>query len=197
MADLFDMVLAGKLLGSGSGDGYAPTPVLSTNNGLKGYQSLSQPYFYIKDGYTIESCFMITDTSVAARQYQRLAEIVLNNGVLNILAFSNDAFEIDINDTWQSAASMGFTIPRDVIHTAALVVDSDIAYLYLDGELKKSVGHADLPANHITDLYSNMGEISNRDFLGTSYATRFYLRPLTADEVSNNHRLDKARFAAT
>ena len=178
--------------------GYAQGAVLSTEGGLKGIFNMNAPWKYVTGGFTIEACFMITDTSVAARCYQRLGEIELSNTIneINVLALSNDKFEVAVNESWQADSSMDFTISRDVMHTAAMVVDEERTMkLYLDGELMKEVSSAgSYNSNYISNLYSNRGEISNRDFLGTSYANRFYLRPLTEAEVAANHQLDISRF---
>lgn len=181
-----------------TGYGYAPDPAFISEKGYIGTYSIDSPSTYVTDGFTIEACFMITDTSVAARRYQRLGEIELSNTVnwINVLALNNDKFEVAVNESWQADSSMDFTISRDVMHTAAMTVDENRTLkLYFDGVLMKEVASAGpYNSNYISNLYSNRGELSNRDFLGTSYANRFYLRPLTEAEVVANHQLDISRF---
>ena len=179
---------------------YAPTPIFFTEGGLKGDQVVQSPSLNISDGITIETCFMITDSSVDARQYQRLAEIQTTayHGY-NVLALSNDNFEVAVGDSWIKAQSIDFVISKNIVHTASLVVESSrITKLYVDGELIHNAAISTTSfSGTVTHFYSNQGENSNRDFLGTSYATRFYLRPLTAKEVTNNYQLDQQRFATT
>lgn len=179
---------------------YAPTPIFFTEGGLKGDQVVQSPSLDISDGIAIETCFMITDSSVDARQYQRLAEIQTTayRGY-NVLALSNDNFEVAVGDSWINGASIGFVISKNIVHTASLVVESSqITKLYVDGELIHNAAISTTSfSGTVTHFYSNRGEISDRDFLGTSYATRFYLRPLTAEEVTNNYLLDQQRFVTT
>ena len=179
-----------------TGYGYAAAPALISEKGYVGYFSVGSPSTYLTDGFTIEACCMLTDTSVAARQYQRLGEIELSSSGLATLALSNDQLEFELFGTWKHASTTDLTLSRDVMHTVAMVVDPEVnAAIYVDGVLLRYyTAVSAMKTNRVADIYSNRGEISNRSFLGTSYANRFYLRPLTEAEVVANHQLDVSRF---